>query len=422
MHKIDGPGATDRTDPDYAPTAEVFEHLAYADIHRGVAQLNPTVLTAGRQAWEGAATAVAEAVEQAHAEIRDAAADGWRGRAATTAAGAVRAFEELGRHLSDVMAEVGHRLGEANDAAETLRASISQPPSGPPDLEGALLDPRRAVTNVAGQKAAEDARQEAVRVMNTVYAGVFLPTGSGVPAFDDTGLYPSPPAASAPPETPSGGDGPVSSATAAAPAGQSAPGPAAAPADRYRAETASPDGDFRTVGSHAETVPNADATQVSPPPSVVPAAATDPALAVLGRNAKPVAAQPVRSTGEPAAPPPALPGPATPIRTRTSDTQRDRENRDRRNESAPASTGAGVDGAAAGIIGGLAGGIYASGDSVRSGGGAAAVRPLPFEEEDEDEFYDDDLTFLEPAEPGTDLIGEFDPTTPPVLGEWSGNE
>jgi hypothetical protein len=420
MHRISGPGGgPDRTDPDYAPTVEVFDNLAYEDICRGVAQLDPTVLTAGRQAWQGAASAVSEAVQQAHAEFHGAVAAGWRGRAASTAAGAVQAFEELGRHLSDVMAEVGHRLGQANDAAETLRAAIAQSPPGRPDLEGALLDPRRAVTNMAVQKAAEDTRQEAVRVMNTVYVGVFLPTGSGVPAFDDTGLYP-PPGAAGPHGIASGGDGPASSSLAGAPAARpgTAPG-ATGPADRHRSAAAAENA--RTVGSLTAATPDAGGPAAGVPAVAPAAAGADPTLAALGRTSGTAAAQPVRAEPGTVVPPDAEFGAAGPARTRNADVPRDRENRDRRGGSG--SAGAGLDGAAAGIIGGGLGGLggaaFASGDLVRGGG---APRPLPFEEEDEDEFYDDDLTFLEPAEPGTDLVGEFDPTTPPVLGEWSGDE
>ncbi|MCX4095969.1 hypothetical protein [Nocardia sp. alder85J] len=418
MHKISGPGGPGATDPDYAPTVEVFDNLSYEDIHRGVAQLDPAVLTAGRQAWQGSAAAVAEAVQQAHAEIRGVVADGWRGRAAVTAAEAVRAFEEFGRHLSDVMAEVGQRLGQANDAAETLRASVSRSPAGRPDLEGALLDPRRAVTNVAVQKAAEDARQEAVRVMNTVYAGVFLPTGSGIPAFDEGGLYPAATAVApaAPPPGNTGGDAPEVATIATVPGATALPEPPAGPADRDRPESGSREGDFDTVASTGTAVPGAAAT--SPSSVVAPASVAAGAVpAASGHPAGPVAPQPDR----PIAPSPGVPlGVATPTRGQSSDPRRDRDDRDRRRGTDTAATGSGLDNAAAGVIGGgLAGSAFAVGDLARSGPAATAPRPLPFEEEDEDEFYDDDLTFLEPPDPGTDLVGEFEPTTPPVLGEWA---
>ncbi|WP_439117669.1 hypothetical protein, partial [Nocardia nova] len=74
--------------------------------------------------------------------------------------------------------------------------------------------------------------------------------------------------------------------------------------------------------------------------------------------------------------------------------------------------------------GGLAGGAFAAGDSVRQGPPTpVAAKPIRRVDEDEDEDYypefDDEPTFLEPAEPGGELVGHLDPTTPPVLGEWS---
>src|SRR5258708_40272161 len=67
-----------RTDPDYAPSVEIFDNLSHQEIHEGVQQLNPAVLSEGQQAWQGSATGLADAVEQAHTEIRSAIADGWR--------------------------------------------------------------------------------------------------------------------------------------------------------------------------------------------------------------------------------------------------------------------------------------------------------------------------------------------------------
>jgi hypothetical protein len=50
-----------------------------------------------------------------------------------------------------------------------------------------------------------------------------------------------------------------------------------------------------------------------------------------------------------------------------------------------------------------------------------AAKPIRRVDEDEDYYseFDDEPTFLEPAEPGGELVGHLDPTTPPVLGEWS---
>ncbi|WP_280495186.1 hypothetical protein [Nocardia farcinica] len=70
-----------RTDPAYAPRAEVFDSLEHDEIHRKVQLLDPAVLNAGGQAWQASATGLGEAVAQAHTEIRAAIADGWRGAA-----------------------------------------------------------------------------------------------------------------------------------------------------------------------------------------------------------------------------------------------------------------------------------------------------------------------------------------------------
>ncbi|ATL70284.1 WXG100 family type VII secretion target [Nocardia terpenica] len=451
MHKISGSGhkpGTPHTDPDYAPTVEVFDHLPYADIYRGVAQLNPEVLTAGRQAWHASSAGLAEAVQQAHAEIRGAIADGWRGTAAQLAGEAVQAFEELGQHLSDVMGVVGERLGQANDAAETLRSAVSQPvSSGEPDLEGALLDPKRAAANVTVQKAAESLRQDVVRVMNSVYAGIFLPTGSNVPAFHDGGMYPNPPtgADNSGETAPGGGSAdalpsgvrgddrvrPTDQVTAAAPRAEAA---------RQGGETAQSGTGGDDSGSTAPAavtapaatdaaVPAAPAPAAAPsvPPHVAPAAAN----IVAPHNDRVVPEPTVEQPRPGAAAPSAIPGVAatvpgvataaqsaggqgTATHAAAADGQRKKD--EHAPQADPSDT---VTGMGAGVVGGLAGGAFAATDTTRS----AARKPVPpqqFEDDEDEDYYPDfdEPTFLEPADPGSELVGQFAPTTPPVLGEW----
>ncbi|MGW4284590.1 WXG100 family type VII secretion target, partial [Nocardia sp. NPDC004750] len=188
-----------RTDPAYAPNVEVFDNLTHDEIHAKVQLLNPAVLANGRQAWSDAAAHLADAVFQAHTEIRAAIADGWRGSAAKSADAVVRVFEQSGQDLADVFAIVSQRLGQASDAAEALRAAVTEPSTGVPDLGAALLDPSRATSNVEGQKASEHARQDVVRAMNDIYAGVFVRTGTDVPAFPDESDQSAAPAPTATP-------------------------------------------------------------------------------------------------------------------------------------------------------------------------------------------------------------------------------
>ncbi|WP_280261677.1 PPE domain-containing protein [Nocardia wallacei] len=268
MHRKTGnaPGSG-TADPDYAPTVEVFDQMRYDEIYRGVLQLNPEVLTAGRQAWQGAATGLGDAVQQAHAEIRGAVADGWRGGAAQQAVAAMQAFEGLGQHVADVMADVARRLGQANDAAETLRAAVAKPVSAGPDLQAALLDPKRATLNVSIQKQAENVRQDVVRVMETVYAGAFVPTGNGVPAFHDGGMYPT--SESPAPGRDGDGGGPDPTDSAAGLRSATAPAPVV--------ESIRPQADSEPQTPRAEQAAVAPAGSDTAPAATTPAAATVPA-------------------------------------------------------------------------------------------------------------------------------------------------
>ncbi|WP_378733610.1 WXG100 family type VII secretion target [Nocardia brasiliensis] len=424
-----------RTDPAYAPTVEIFDTMSHQEIYTKVQLLKPDVLAGGQQAWGESAAGLAEAVAQAHTEIRAAIADGWRGSGARNAAEAVHAFEQTGQDLADVLAVVSQRLGQASDAAEALRAAVSAPTGKAPDLGAALLDPTQATSNVADQKATEHSRQDIVRAMNDIYTGVFIPTGTDVPAFLDeqSGAAPSAPggaAASKLTGTSLGAETsvpqpiPSEPAAAAAQPGNAVTNDAQVPAD----EQTAPDEQATTDEQSVEAAPSTLAATngsadpanggllTSTPPQVTAAAATAapsdmapaaaPSSAATASTTTPAAAQPIVV--------PTTPGTAGP----TTDDQRRRDER-RRDTSSDAVTGLG-----AGAMGGLMGGALAMGDSSpRHGASVAAnaanARPTRFDDEDDDFHFDDLPTFLEPADDNGELIGAIDPTTPPVLGEWT---
>ncbi|MFD8098641.1 WXG100 family type VII secretion target, partial [Nocardia fluminea] len=172
-----------RTDVDYVSVVEVFDNLSHAEIHNAVRQLDPAALAGAGETFLTTATGLGDGVEIAHGEIRAAIADGWRGAAAQQACDAVRDFEQAGRRIADVLTAVGVRLSQAGDAAESLRAAVAEPDGTQPDPAAALLDSEQAANNATITREAENARLDAVQAMETIYAGAFLPTGSGVPAF-----------------------------------------------------------------------------------------------------------------------------------------------------------------------------------------------------------------------------------------------
>lgn len=448
-----------RTDPAYAPRAEVFDSLEHDEIHRKVQLLDPAVLNAGGQAWQASATGLGEAVAQAHTEIRAAIADGWRGAAAETAAAAVLAFEQRGQQLADVFGAVAQRLTAAAEAAETLRSAVGEPSRARPDLAAALLDPAQATANIATQKAAENDRQDVVRVMDTIYTGAFLASGTDVPAFPDdadTGLPGVPvaaPSAGAPSHTATGGesvtaqsltgttatggDRPVQSAppapatpgpaTSAQPTGAGVPVPGSVSAGGGAPATTT----STSTAAAAVSAPTAPVTPTGVTPQRPPtgAEATTPGATAVPAGAGPAATRRKRddhstsSTGEAGT---AATGHVTGS-TATGTAPGDQPSTAREHER----TSEQVTGAGAGAIGGLIGGAaLAAGDTARTGSSVAAnaaraERDDDREDDDEFRWEDDDFDFGdEPSgEPDADaLIGELDPAAPPVVGEWTERE
>lgn len=539
-------GTHTRTDPTYAPNAEVFDGLSHDEIFRNVQALDPSLLSAGAQSWQATATGLTDAVSQAHTEIRGAIADGWRGAASSTAAAAVAAFELHGQQLADVMAVVSQRLVRAAEAAEALRSAVGTPSNAQPDLAAALLDPTQATANIDTQKTVEGERLDVVRAMDTIYTTAFLGTGVDVPAFPET----TPPIDTG---TPSGTLGAVGSTE------PETADPSSTVATRSAAATASP-----TSAIPTPATPPAASTPVSPaalPTSAVPTgspvagaggtpttattAATSPAATTSANLAGATTTEPTSTRGT--AVPPA--GSVT-----TAGSSRPAADRERRREehggadttdtpaarTGEADTGAGADtakttasasgtgtdmragtdmgaggvsatgtgesapgtrgpdrdgesavgaGAGAGAVGGLLGGALAAGDTPRSGSSVPSSTARSerdrHDEDDELDWAEEDFVFdeldaefggghdagrgghgfddsgfggaasghggqghgyggseyggSEYGDPGyggsgfgdvafeggraaDELIGDLDPATPPVVGDWPENE
>lgn len=409
-------------DPDYVSVIENFDQLTHTDIHTAVDALNPAVLTEGGRLFNVAGIEFGDAVARAHGEIRAAIADGWRGAAAQQAAATVTALEQAGLQITQVLGDVGQRLVQAGDAAEAVRAAVPAPSGTEPDHGAALLDPSRADANAAATKAAENARLDSVQAMDTIYAPTLLTTGSGVPAF--VGLTGVPQAG-----MPSGAEIVVATANSDAPepgtpapdspglggttAGTPEPGTSAPGGPTDGTQAAGTTNSERLLGSTgAQTTPGTGTEPAArqPVPSV-PAAGAAPASGAV--PAAVTAPRVAPNAGGVLASAPGVPSRAGRTRAASSDERRDQTG------SAGGDTTSGL---AAGAMGGMLGGALAVSDSTRPTG----TRPKTEDTVDEDDnflhFSEEDLTYLEPADEENPLIGPLDPTTPAVVGEWTGRE
>ncbi|WP_040798021.1 PPE domain-containing protein [Nocardia higoensis] len=532
-------GEHTRTDPAYAPNAEVFDGLTHAEIFRNVQAIDPSLLSAGAQSWQATATGLADAVSQAHTEIRGAIADGWRGAASSTAAAAVAAFELQGRQLADVMAVVSQRLVRAAEAAEALRSAVGMPSAAQPDLAAALLDPAQATANVDTQKTVEGERLDVVRAMDTIYIPAFLGVGVDVPAFPDAvtatdaGLSSGAPGTAG--ATAPGRDDPAATVAAQAAVATTAAGNPAAPVSAAPAASAPvPSTALPTAGAAVGaptggpggTVPARSASSDSTRRAGVAGAAraeSAPTRATVPPTSAPTGSAPITggprpasdkerrrdgaSTTAQAAAVDGAPAPDAPEATYGASVTEagataaalgtgaagHETNPSGTDQSTPGTRGSDRDGesavgagAGAGAVGGLLGGALAAGDTPRSGSSvpanAARTERDRGDEDDELDWAEEDFVFddlelafdgghgsgrtdqgfgasgshdldlddsgfgdssyggsgysgsgyggsgyadLDPdttRAPAGELIGDLDPATPPVVGDWTERE
>ncbi|MFD4441607.1 WXG100 family type VII secretion target [Nocardia sp. NPDC058519] len=429
-----------RTDADYVSVVEVFDNLSHDEIHSAVRQLDPAALTGAAQTFLATATGLGDGIEIAHGEIRAAIADGWRGAAAQQASDAVRDFEHTGRRIADVLTAVGVRLSQAGDAAESIRTAIAEPAGTQPDPAAALLDSEQAANNATITREAENARLDAVQAMETIYAGAFLPTGSGVPAFTGIATETGTAAAGVAPSgaVPSSGIPQVTAPGVIA----STTTPATVTAATMPAGSSPVVGSTSTTSTSIGALPangNAAAPTLSTsgtaPAATTPAAVANPVRPLTNStgtasttSAGPASTTPASTTSPGSRPAGSRPRPASTDTGTTAASGQVAEaaaGSEARQERDPAvSGGEAAAGMGAGAIGGMMGGAMAATDQTRPSGGQ---RPAPVEEpEDEDDeflrFLEEEPTYLEPADEVNALIGKMDPTSPAVLGEWTERE
>ncbi|WP_067491308.1 WXG100 family type VII secretion target [Nocardia ignorata] len=435
MRSISGaPG----TDPDYVAVVEVFDSLSHSEIHTAVQQLDPAALSSGGQLYLTAATAVGDEVDNAHAEIRAAIADGWRGSAARSAVDALRTFEQVGRQIADVLTAVGVRLCQAGDAAESIRAAVAEPAAAQPDPDGALLDPQQATDNATISREAENARLDAVRAMETIYAGAFVPTGSGVPAFGEIssgttdvevgGALGAVPSSVVTAVSGEGSDVAVTDTAAGSAVGDAVGGSTADGSGAVVSPASVSSSTASTslfTGGSAAVAPAATASGTGTSSALsgaggsvaangVPVAGPVPA-GTLGRTGKRANAS-RKESGSPATQAASLGESGSPA-TRSASSE------DVRQDPTVAG-GEAAAGMSAGAIGGLMGGAMVAADHTRAPGGPRPPAQPDIEDDDDEflRFLEEEPTFLEPADEVNPLIGKLEPTSPAVLGEWTEQE
>jgi hypothetical protein len=192
--------------------------------------VHPGVIGEGARLWRALRESAEDIIKRSTAELRGIVADGWRGEAADAAIRSLGPVGDWTDSVSAAMDRTAQLMDDSGYYAGQAKATVPQPQ--PHDWKrslgsfalgggvGAFVDA------VAQDRAQEEARAEAVRIMTNVYSVPINDNRAAVPVYPqlaDPTLRPAEPSPVSGPSPGSGPAGPgVSAAGGGAPAGSAA--------------------------------------------------------------------------------------------------------------------------------------------------------------------------------------------------------
>jgi len=186
------------SDPDYVNTEEHFEGMTleamYTAVHgdgTGKGGLDAAGLQTLRRTWFEAFSELANlSTFNLMGLNRVFGNGGWQGASGSAAQSASQQYSAVANQVGRVFETMSQRLDSLGWAAEAVRIAVPAPPSSVVDG----LDPDNPAQSVLPglinpeysdqvDNAREEARQAAIRTLNSVYKQTFPPAGSGVPTY-----------------------------------------------------------------------------------------------------------------------------------------------------------------------------------------------------------------------------------------------
>ncbi|MFI9511247.1 hypothetical protein [Nocardia sp. NPDC052566] len=268
------------TDPDYVQTVEHFEGLTheaiYAAVHGGGdgrGGMDAAGLKGLRQTWfDTYSDLVNLSTFNLMGLNRIFSSGRWEGAGGDAARAASEQFDHVANQIGQVFSSVTDRLDALAWSAEALKTAIQPPPtpvaSVNPDnpAESVLPGLANPTFDEQADNAREQARQAAVRAVNSIYVPTFPPAGTGVPAYT---TVPQIPGANAAPDTLTGGrPGDVSTSGADNSDGRQRPDNVGAPANPQATQPKT-----EPAATNAASTTPANATSDNQSPGAKPAAA-----------------------------------------------------------------------------------------------------------------------------------------------------
>ncbi|TCN49796.1 hypothetical protein EV641_11479 [Rhodococcus sp. SMB37] len=166
-------------DPDYIAQFENFHGMEHEAIYQLSQTISPLAMTTLASEWRNLGTVFSFTVSVATAMIRDKIAQHWEGDAADAASSATELFGTSAQRLSDASLAVSEKLQIAADVGARVKSSVT-PPSISVPLPMDVISPVAAADR---ERQEEAARQQAVRVMESLYKPYYRDSGSAVPVL-----------------------------------------------------------------------------------------------------------------------------------------------------------------------------------------------------------------------------------------------
>ncbi|WP_226438479.1 hypothetical protein [Rhodococcus yananensis] len=161
-------------DPDYIQTFENFAGLDRAQLHAYAQSIHPEAMSTVATGWATLSAAASTAVSD-HSPRMYELFESWLGGAGAEAATTTRLLNDSASQLFAACSAVSAKAQIATEVGEHVKTLM---PSIP--LPRVLLTPAELAEQTA---ADEDSRQEAVRLMETVYKPYYRDSGSEVPVL-----------------------------------------------------------------------------------------------------------------------------------------------------------------------------------------------------------------------------------------------
>ncbi|TQF65770.1 hypothetical protein FK531_20285 [Rhodococcus spelaei] len=172
-----------RYDPPAITTADSFDSMSHAEITAAVDEMAVGPIQASAQGWTQIGNSLEQALTKFQTDITTQIGAGWEGDGAEAAREATAKYATASNELAVAGQLIGSKVAEAATGIAQVKATV------PPVAQGSILEAAfNAVLPQAGMIKSllherDEAHQQAIQVMKTVYTPVMRQADTNVPAL-----------------------------------------------------------------------------------------------------------------------------------------------------------------------------------------------------------------------------------------------